>query len=920
MKLSCCSKLALALLLCSNFLYGALKDKSAIVYYGHDISYSMVGIHDYIIVQPEFINPFTHGFSVYKKKMYAYISVGEINKNIKEFKKVKPSWIVSKNESWGSNVMDINNLEYQEFLFKEMIEPRMKDGFENFFFDTLDSYYIYSKTPQEIQKSRDSLAHFINEFHKRYPDAKLIINRGFEVIDQVKDSIQAVLFESYYRSYGGSAGYGKVSDADREWLDIYLNKIKKYGIDIISVEYLPPEEMYKADEIVKKIKKKGMIPYITTGDLNTYGRSNKNPIKREILTIIDENVYDRMLLGAHQYGALPLEYMGYIQKLRDIYKEGLPDMEHMSQYGGVVIWLRNPYPNSAKLVRWIKKVIDKKIKVVFVNNFNFDLQEEPLRDLGITTFETKGKTLQKNTVVVQDKMIGFEVQPPKVMDININSTSKRALYALKNENNQTATLAAITSWGGYAVGSSFFTAIKDMDRWVINPFKFFKEALRLQDLVIPDPTTENGNRIFFSHIDGDAIMNRVEWNPKLFCGEIIYKDILKKHHVPASVSIVGAEVEPDGMYPKLSLQLMNIAKKIYALPYVEGATHTFSHPFFWNKIKNGDLDAKYRLKVPGYKFSLDREIEGSLNFINTKLMPHNKPQKLLAKTIFWSGDCRPTYKILDYVYRHHILNINAGDTYITNDRPWLGGYVAPYGVERGEYYQIYTGAQDENVYTNDWLGPFWGFKKVIQTFKLTNSPRRVKPIDIYYHYYSGSKRASLRALEDVYRWALKQDTLPMFTTEYIVKAMDYYTVSLANEGDTWLFSGMQNLHNLRIEKKDAQVDLKASSGVTGFNHFENHTYVSCDNNDEQIVKVTTKKQDVPYLISANAKLTKHKVANNLLYLGFEGYMDLKLRLHVPKGCKVHYDFKHAKMRKKRNNEVVLSYKNLKKEQLHVSCR
>lgn len=920
MKLSCCSKLALALLLCSNFVYGAIKDKSAIVYYGNDISYATVGIHDYIIVQPEFINPFTHGFSVYKKKMYAYISVGEIHKDIKEFAKVKESWIVSKNKSWGSEVMDINNLEYQEFLFKDVIEPRMKDGFENFFFDTLDSYYMYSKTPEEIKKSRDSLAHFINEFHKRYPDSKLIINRGFEIIDQVKDSIQAVLFESYYRSYGGSSGYKKVSDADREWLDIYLSKIKKYGIDIISVEYLPIEEMYKADELVKKIKAKGMIPYIATGDLNTYGRSNKNPIKREILTIIDENVYDRMLLGAHQYGALPLEYMGYIQKLRDIYKEGLPDLEHMSQYGGVVVWLRNPYSNPEKLVHWIKSVADSGIKVVFVNDFRMDLQKEPLRELGITTFDTKGSPLQKNTIKIQDEMIGFEVEPSKVMEMNLKSENVRPLYVLQNENNQTSTLAAITSWGGYAVGSSFLTEINGDNIWVINPFKFLKEALRLQDLVIPDPTTENGNRIFFSHIDGDGIMNRVEWNPKLFSGETIYDGVLKKYGVPVSVSIVGAEVEPDGMYPKLSPTLINIARKMFTLDNIEGATHTFSHPFQWNKIKNGDLDKKYRLKVPNYKFDLDREILGSLEYVNENLMPKNKNKKLLAKSIFWTGDCRSTYEALDYTYRHHILNINAGDTFITNDYPWLGGYVAPYGVGRGEYYQIYTGAQDENVYTNNWTGPFWGYKKAIQTFELTNSPRRVKPIDIYFHFYAGSKRASLKALQDVFEWALKQDVLPLFTTEYIVKAMDYYTVSMAQEDDTWLISGMQNLHNLRIEKKDAKIDLKNSPHVTGFKHFENHTYVSCDNSEEQIIKTTDIKQNLPYLIDANAKVTKHKVANNVLYLGFEGYVDLKLSLHVPKGCKVDYDSKHAKMRKLKNSNVQLTYKNVKKEQLHVTCR
>ena len=36
---------------------------------------------------------------------------------------------------------------------------------------------------------------------------------------------------------------------------------------------------------------------------------------------------------------------------------------------------------------------------------------------------------------------------------------------------------------------------------------------------------------------------------------------------------------------------------MFSLPNVEGATHTFTHPFFWAKIKNDNLDPQYRLKV-----------------------------------------------------------------------------------------------------------------------------------------------------------------------------------------------------------------------------------------------------------------------------------------------------------------------------------
>ena len=116
MKHLCCSRFIFVFLFVYSSLFGALSDKSAIVYYGDKISYPMVGVHDYIIVQPDLTNTNTHGFSVYKEKMYAYVSIGEIDKTIPEYKKIKKEWILAENKVWDSKVLDIKNPQYQHFL------------------------------------------------------------------------------------------------------------------------------------------------------------------------------------------------------------------------------------------------------------------------------------------------------------------------------------------------------------------------------------------------------------------------------------------------------------------------------------------------------------------------------------------------------------------------------------------------------------------------------------------------------------------------------------------------------------------------------------------------------------------------------------------------------------------------------------
>ena len=900
------------ILFLATSLFASLHDKSAMVFYGKNISYPMVGIHDYIIVQPNNINTYRHGFKLYKDRMYAYVSIGEVEKTIPEYKFVKKEWILAKNKVWNSEVMDLKNKDYREFLFKHMIEARIKLGFKNFFFDTLDSYHIASKTSKDRKENELALANFINEVHKRYPNTNIVVNRGFEVIDKIHDSIKAVLFESYYKGIGGEKlAYKDVSDDDREWLDIQIKKIKSYNLDVICVDYLDENKFSNANNIAKKISKKGMIPYVSNRELDIYGKSSKNAIKKEIFVLIDEKRLDRTLLEAHQYGGMFFEYMGYIEHLYDI-NNGLPLAKNMSQYAGIVIWLQDYYKYPEKLIKWIKKMNLIGLKVVFANNFGFEVSNKLLKPLGITISK---KVKYKKRILYQDKMIGYEIVPSlSLSSMQINSKNIKPVLKYEFMDGSTSVPIALTSWGGYAIEDAFMININNDNIWVVNPFKFFKEALGLQDLIVPDVTTENGKRLLFTHVDGDGMMNRVEGDFGYYSGDVILNKILKVYKIPHSISVIGSEIQPNGLYPKLSPQLMKIAHDMYALENVEPATHTFTHPFFWNKIKNDDLDQKYRLKPKGYKFSIKSELSGTLEFINKNLEPVRE-----AKEVFWSGDCAPRVNALSYVYKHNILNINGGDTTITKTSPWLST-IAPLGLQRDGYTQVYTGAQNENLFTNDWLGPFWGFKRVTQTFALTNSPRRFKPIDIYYHLYSGSKQASLKALTYVFDYAIKQDVMPIFTSEYIPKVMDFYEISMAKDGDEWLFSGLDNLNTLRIEQKNAYVNLNKSTSVLGVKHFENHTYISLFNKNKKEIYIKEQKKviDNSYLISSNAKVDKFFKDDTKQTLNFKGYVDLKLNFFIKSNCSLHSNPKEFK-RYEKDDSIFLEYKDAKEATIDISC-
>lgn len=74
MKHLCCNRLFLLLLLAvSTALQASPHDKGAIIYLGKRILYPMIGVHDYIIINPDKNNVYTHEFKVYNKKIYTQL-------------------------------------------------------------------------------------------------------------------------------------------------------------------------------------------------------------------------------------------------------------------------------------------------------------------------------------------------------------------------------------------------------------------------------------------------------------------------------------------------------------------------------------------------------------------------------------------------------------------------------------------------------------------------------------------------------------------------------------------------------------------------------------------------------------------------------------------------------------------------------
>jgi hypothetical protein len=228
---------------------------------------------------------------------------------------------------------------------------------------------------------------------------------------------------------------------------------------------------------------------------------------------------------------------------------------------------------------------------------------------------------------------------------------------------------------------------------------------------------------------------------------------------------------------------------------------------------------------------------------------------------------------------------------ITRSYPTLT-LVAPLGVPKNNNFQVYAPNQNENLYTNNWLGPYYGFERVIETFELTDTPYRLKPIDIYFHTYSASKPASLKALDNVFKWALEQETTPEHVSDYVRKVLDFNTMVVARARDGWLIRGTGDIRELRAPLALGQPAIDGSGAVAGFNRHGDSQYLHLADS-EALIRFRTSAATLPYLVSANARVTSLTNATaaegKTLSLALSGQVPLKFALALGAGCTVRAD-------------------------------
>ena len=825
---------------------------------------------------------------------FAYLSVGEFSGSKAEIDKAGLAKAVSpvRNDSWDSQVMDLASPAWREHLFGAA-KAFQAEGYAGLFLDTLDSFQLLPEASREAQ--RLALASFLRELHQREPQLKLFFNRGFEVLPDLDGVAAAVAVESIHAGWDASAKrYRPVSESDREWLETHLKPLRAKGIPLVAIDYLPPERREEARKLAKRLRDEGFIPFIGTPDLNSMGISNIEVQPRRVAMVFDPREGDLATNAGHSYVGGLLEYLGYRVDYLPA-DSAMPDYRFSGLYAGVITWMTSgPPQDSPAFNRWINARLDEKVPVVFLAGLPVE-DKLLLKRMGLKRDAPPGT--QVLTITHQDKALlgAFEapVQPRSrdLTAVSVLPNGPTAALTLTNEGGDIYNPVVVGEWGGLALAPYILEMNNERSRWILDPFAFLQASLRLPVQPRPDTTTENGRRIATVHIDGDGFPSRAEVRGTPYAGRHVLEDLIKPNPFLTSVSIVEGEISPRGAFPHLARELEPIARELFANPKVEVATHTFSHPFFMQpekaqKRENFKPEYGLNMKIPGYdKIDFRREIFGSRDYINQQLTTPEKPVKM----VFWPGDALPSAATLKLAYDAGLKNVNGAETMMTKSDPSLTGLNPLLRPTEGGL-QYYAPIINENLYTNLWKGPYYGFRDLIETFELTDGPRRLRGLHLYYHFYSSTKQASIKAMHEIYGYMREQQPLSLWMTDYIDRLHGLYQASLARTADgAWQIRGMDALRTVRLDPQMGWPDLLRSQGVAGVRDLPQGRYVSLSS-DRALLVLQPERDSRPALEDANLPLKDWRyVDDRRVSFSFAGEFDLTFSVRSATACRVEVD-------------------------------
>lgn len=166
------------------------------------------------------------------------------------------------NSSWGSYFVDAGNPVWQQMVVEEA-RSILDYGADGLFLDTLDTVDVAYDTI-------GGMVDLVKTLDETFPEAKLVVNRGFTIFSYISSYVDGIMFESFSTTYDS---VGEVF-VDRNEADMnynatvacnVINRARRYDyMPVFCLDYVNASEYsYMPKAIYDNVWQYDFIPYVT---------------------------------------------------------------------------------------------------------------------------------------------------------------------------------------------------------------------------------------------------------------------------------------------------------------------------------------------------------------------------------------------------------------------------------------------------------------------------------------------------------------------------------------------------------------------------------------------------------------------------------------------------------------------------------
>lgn len=560
-----------------------------------------------------------------------------------------------------ARLVDPADARWIPWAVEALVDPAAKKGFDGF---------VLSLGAETATTSNGALLALAGTLRQRYPDKAILLDFHSGLGIEAAPVADGFLALGVYTREGRDGGIDWTPIAEVQRLTRRMRMLQMQGMRVFAVDYATEGDRVASEEAAQRLTATGALPFITTPALSGINLGPLQEITRRVLVLHgwDEQHTGQAAPAASttataRFLAKTLEWLGCELRYHAARAKAFLPEQH--DFSAVVLdpGLVLSNTQQRELAAWLPSLRAKKISLLLTSLPFTDetARLQALQHLGLGGSARPASRLVKTNIASMDSQLigrGNRVQGRSLGFLDLTAPadaqivlSLRGEDALGGEHRFDQTFLA--SWGAACLDSAFATSGPQADLPA-----FLAAWLHNDSAPVPDTTTRDGRRVFYSHIESSGFSTPSTLPGFPLCAEVMRDRILDRYLLPVTVSVCEADLRGwfPGQQADAAQRLEHAARSIFEMPQVQAASNSFSRPKVWTA--GIDISSKLNERASTARHDMQREIAGSMSYIHRRLLPIGKEVGLML----WPANAEPSTEALRFCESLGINQLPAAST------------------------------------------------------------------------------------------------------------------------------------------------------------------------------------------------------------------------------------------------------------------